>query len=222
MTKKEYKKARNAIIDFKLTRVWMWLRLFFTLLAFVLSFAVAALSSLQKYTPLNFDAVIEAYLGGGAFMAFALLVVIPLGFISLVYYGAYSALGVSDIFGVDALSWNSFSNVGISLAVIGFFILGFILLVLSFKALKKTKKDAGGFLWLLFILTIENFVCIYRFGIEEILMGNNWALIVHLVNICLIILCARAIYCKMYLDKHFEKGAATKLREVKAMYYKGL
>ena len=222
MTKKEYKKARSAVIDYKGTRVLIWLRLFFTLIAFIGSLAIVVLSVLHRYTPLNFNSLIDNDFGGTALIIIYYLIFDPISLFSLVYYGAYSCLGVADIFNnANALEWLSFTDIKMSLAVIGFFIVGFILLVISFKALKKTKESAGGFIWLMFLLTLENVACIYVFGFSEMLDGTFiglWIYFIHAVNIISIIMCARAAYCKKYLCNHFEQGTALKLRDINRMY----
>ena len=222
MTKKEYKKARSAVIDYKGTRVLIWLRLFFTLIAFIGSFAIAVLSALQKYTPMNFNSLIDNDFGGAALIIIYYLIFDPISLFSLVYYGAYSCLGVADIFNnANALEWLSFTDIKMSLAVIGFFIVGFILLVISFKALKKTKEGSGGFLWLMIILTLENVACIYVFGFSEMLDGTFiglWIYFIHAVNIISIIMCARALYCEKYLSDNFENGTSLKLRDINRMY----
>ena len=221
MTKKEYRKARSALADFKATRIIMGLRLSFTLLAFIASFGVVVLSILHNLTSINIDAVIDNTFGGIWASLLILLTFDPISLFSLVYYGAYSSLGVSELFNsADALDWLAFNNVGMSLAVIGFFIFGFVLLMISFKALRKAKENGTGLIWLMLILTIENFVCIQRFGLN-IFSGDLepiWIYLIHAINLGSLILCCRSVFCVNYLNNHFEKGTAVKSYELKQMY----
>lgn len=223
MTKKEYKKARGMITDFKFTRGFMWLRLFFTLLAFLLSLVICGMLALEKFTNVNVDTFAEGVIGENLLMVAFLLIYEPISLFSLVYHGAYSAVSLGELMQLDSWDWMSFSNLQYSLAVIGCFILGFILLMISFKALKKTKRNAGGFIWLMLILTVENFICVQRFqlNVASLEVESILVYLIHAINIFSVIMVARSVSCAAYLNKHFEQGTALTKRELKKIYKKG-
>ena len=214
MTKQEFKKAKSAIIDFKATRILMGFRLVFTMIAFILSIVIVVTGIVQHFF-VEVGAVSAIVATAALYLFFD-----PISLFSLVYYGAYSSLPLSELMNRGSLNWMTFKNWGYSLATIGCFILGFIILMLLFKALKKSKTNAGMFIWFLLFLTVENFACIQNFGWNIFNSDVNviWAYWIHAVNIVSIIMCCRSTYCTYYLNSHFEQGTALKMYELKKMY----
>ncbi len=225
MTKKEYKKARDAIIHFKGTRVFLWLRLFMTLLAFIISFVISGIEAVDLYV--KESGIMDNEVTLWIYIAAYLLIFEPLSFFTLGYCSAYSAMWL-DWFIDDGGSWSNwlrFTNWQYSLLCIGCFILGFVILILLFKALKKTKKSAGFFVWFAIFLLAETLVCflgadwnVFASSYDAFSVEVAVVFLVHIVNILSFIMCCRAIYCARYLNQHFEKGMAMKVCELKKMY----
>ena len=221
MTEKEYKKARDAIIDFKGTRVFMWIRLFFTLLAFLLSLVISGMYVAETFIGEGLvDKFVESTIGEIILVVAFILLFEPISLFSLVYHGAYSSISLGEIMQPEgAWDWMNFTNWQYGLLVIGSFILGFILLIISFKALKKTKENAGGFIWLMLILTVENLVCLQRFklNIFESMDYSIWVYLIHAINLFSLIMCCRSVFCGKYLQNNFAKGTSLTMRELKSM-----
>ncbi len=222
MTKKEYKKARDAIIDYKGTRALLWIRLFMTLLTFFISLVISGIEAVDLYV--KESAIMDHEVVMWIYVVAYLLIFEPLSFGTLGYCGAYSAMWVDGVMnnGGSWSEWLRLTNWQYSLASIGCFILGLIVLILLFKALKRTKMCAGAFAWFIFFLLVETVVCfliwnIFKNPYKEISIDAMIIFSIHIINLVSLIMCCRSMYCVHYLNTHFGKGTSMKLRELKAM-----
>ena len=103
--------------------------------------------------------------------------------------------------------------------------IGFVVLILLFKALKKTRKDASFFVWFAIFLLAETLVCflgtdwnVFSISYDAFNVDVMVVWLVHIVNILSLIMCCWAIYCAHYLNSRFEKGVQIKWRELKTVY----
>ena len=210
MTKKEYKKARDCLADFKITRGLVWLRLFLTLLAFICSLITTALFELEDVFGVDTASLEESVLVNIILGATLLLLMEPLSLFSLKCYGAYSSIGWYEVF----------ESGGLYTAIkICAFIIGVILLLLFFKTLKKTKNSASAFVGLILFCVVDQLLAMNYYGFPS-LYDDDFVIVymTYLINIVTVVMCCRATYCANYLHKRFDKGVELKLRELKRIY----
>ena len=205
MTKKEFKKAKAVLMDFNVMRVFLGIRLVYTVIAFLsIVFMIAwmvirTMNGISEATVTReIELVLDIFLSeGGAFPA-------------LKVFGAYG-YGVVPMFG---------GNGNLSLVVgLATYILGFVITISLFKALKNTKENAGNFVWFIVLGVLDFATTYFMWGVPVVeglilLDGIYW----YLIQIVTMIFCFRAIYCASYLNARFTQGTALKMRELKKIY----
>ena len=99
------------------------------------------------------------------------------------------------------------------------YIIGFIITIALFKALKNTKESTGNFVWFILLSLLDLVVTFLMWGVPFgngiiLLDGIYW----YFMQILTFIVSIRAMVCASYLNTNFEEGASIKKRDLKRMY----
>ena len=99
------------------------------------------------------------------------------------------------------------------------YIIGFIITIALFKALKNTKESTGNFVWFILLSLLDLVVTFLMWGVPFgngiiLLDGIYW----YFMQILTFIVSIRAMVCASNLNTNFEEGASIKKRDLKRMY----
>lgn len=206
MTKKQFRKSRRCIGATKFARVFVWIRLFVTMMAFLAVFVSLAWEVAVNMAKLT--GVEE--IGATITQVMDILKMEPVSLFSLKAFGAF---GVNywgkllDGMSVDAqvVSW------------VALFV-GFILTCCLFNSVKKSKQKVGAFFVMLFFAIVDGALLFLAYGFPAFSKDVIMIYVGYALDLIMVIACFRAMLCGSFLNRNYEKGMNLERYNLRKIY----